>query len=125
MNPPSRKFKKHHGGMLAVAAESEGVDRSTRKAAKKTQQIHVAASPEEEATAAAAAEWLQEQLPPGTSRRTRDLLGAARAAGVPEDAVRRARSQMNIRVSRDDEGRRVWTSEPAGAQDGVAERATS
>ena len=110
MNPPSRKIKTDRGVMLAVASVAEAVDHSTRKAAKKKQRIEMAASPEARAATAAAVQWLQEQLPHGTSRRITEVLEAAAQAGVPDDAVRRAAQELGFRRSLDEADHKVWTA---------------
>jgi hypothetical protein len=69
-----------------------------------------AAASQEEAATGAAAEWLTEQLAPGTTRPVAELLEAAAGAGLSEDAVRRAAQQIGVKRRGDGaDGRKVWT----------------
>jgi hypothetical protein len=80
------------------------------------------ASVESEGVTAAATEWLQEQLPPGTSRLVSEILDAATAAGVPHDAVRRAQRQLPgvRRNALDEQGRKLWTNRGGSGADPAA-----
>jgi hypothetical protein len=106
MNPPSRKIKTDQGVVLRVG--SDHVDESTPHSAKREGRKAMAAVSEE--AAAAAAQWLQEQLPPGTTRRITELVEDATTNGLTEEAVRRAASQLGFRRQNDEDGRKAWTA---------------
>jgi hypothetical protein len=104
----------------AVEGAGEGFDVDV----KKVRAQRAAAASEAEAVTAAATQWLQEQLPPGASRRVDELLEAATAAGLAHDAVQRAARQLRgiRRSGQDEEGHKVWTSRDASTE---ADRAES
>jgi len=56
-----------------------------------------------------ARQWLDRELPPGSTRSKAALLRDARVSGIPGAAVKRVVAQSSVTPRRDENGEKVWT----------------